>query len=260
MMGSGGQDPAGSVADGVAWSPSSIHSEKQDARVEGYEASRSDSTPPRVFLPPEEAQEAARKRFVNFTQFFKTVLQKADFQAQERPISEQIRITKMFIKKRRRLTVPQPAITPNVRQSSAGCKGLSTVCSKKSHTFGVGVFVSHIAAQRRRHGGRSPSQENQGGTTDPCNYQWLCAENTSRNHWRSWSESRLWDPQAMQRNSSVIAMNRRTTGQYGLRGVRVGSEPSRATKIVVATSRPSQHSRGCYSGGYTRGSRRHSSW
>ena len=39
-----------------------------------------------------------------------------------------------------------------------------------------------------------------------------------------------------------------------------GSEPLRATKIVVATSRPSQHSRGgCYSGGYTRGSRRHSS-
>ena len=61
----------------------------------------------------------------------------------------------------------------------------------------------------------------QGGTTDPSSYQWLCAENTSRNHWRSWSESRLWDPQAIQRNSSVIAMNR-TTGQYGLRGVRVG--------------------------------------
>ena len=28
--------------------------------------------------------------------------------------------------------------------------------------------------------------------------------------------------QAIQRNSSVIAMNRRTTGQHGLRGVRVG--------------------------------------
>ena len=53
MMGSGGQDPAGSVADGVAWSPSSIqpvddvepirHSEcSENVRGEGYEASRSD--------------------------------------------------------------------------------------------------------------------------------------------------------------------------------------------------------------------------
>ena len=55
-MGSGGQDPAGSVADGVAWSPSSIqsvdevepirHSEcsenHEGARGEGDEATRSD--------------------------------------------------------------------------------------------------------------------------------------------------------------------------------------------------------------------------
>ena len=111
--------------------------------------------------------------------------------------------------------------TPREREGSAVAFHNSTACSHterpgrvqqvardyrqsaaRTRTPSVwGAFVSHIAGRRRR--------------------QWLCAENTSRNHWRSWSESRLWDPQAIQRSTRVIGMNRRTTGQYGLRGVRV---------------------------------------
>ena len=73
------------------------------------------STPPRVSLPPEEAQEAARKRVVKLRAVLDTLgeddetyptikaaLQKAEVQAQERPISEQIRITKMFISRKQK--------------------------------------------------------------------------------------------------------------------------------------------------------------
>ena len=91
--------------------------------------------------------------------------------------------------------------TPREREGSAVAVHSSTACNHterpgrvqqvardyrqpaaRTRTPSVwGALVSHIAGRRRRrHGGRSPSQENQGGITDPCSYQWLCAENTSQ--------------------------------------------------------------------------------
>ena len=73
------------------------------------------STPPRVSLPPEKAQDAARKRVVKLRAVLDTLgeddetyptikaaLLKAEVQAQERPISEQIRNTKMFISRKQK--------------------------------------------------------------------------------------------------------------------------------------------------------------
>ena len=100
----------------------------------------------------------------------------------------------------------------------------------------------------------------QGGTTDPSSYQWF----VRREHLSqslevmvrvqivgSTGHTTQLQCDCDEPNHGSIWIARRQSG---------GSEPSRATQIVVATSRPSQHSRGgCYSGGYTRGSRRHSS-
>ena len=126
---SGGQDPAGSVADGVAWSPSSIqpvddvepirHSEcsekHEGARGEGDEATRSDFDATKgVFASRGGAgsrpQASCETRAVLDTlgeddetyPTIKAALQKTEVQAQERPISEQTRITKMFISRKQK--------------------------------------------------------------------------------------------------------------------------------------------------------------
>ena len=152
---------------------------------------------------------------------FKAALQKAEVQAQERPISEQIRITKMFISRKQKRVeqtrletekakevlsraqkeqVEQEAlladgerrleallakekVLPSPFSNHTECPGRVQQVARdyrqsaaRTRTPSVwGAFVSHIAGRRRRHGGRSPLQENQGGITDPCSYQWLYA-------------------------------------------------------------------------------------
>ena len=203
------------------------------------------STPPRVSLPPEEAQEAARKRVVKLRAVLDTLgednetyptikaaLQKAEVQAQERPISEQTRITKMFISRKqkkveqtrletekakeslsraqteqveqealsadgeRRLeallakekvlpspfTVPQPAITPNVQAEFSRLQGIDSLQQELAH-LRCGEHLSHtLPDDDDDMVADLPHKKTKVGPQTPSNYQWLCAENTSRNH------------------------------------------------------------------------------
>ena len=264
------------------------------------------STPPRVSLPPEEAQDAARKRVVKLRAVLDTLgeddetyptikaaLQKAEVQAQERPISEQIRITKMFISRKqkkveqtrletekakealsraqteqveqealladgeRRLeallakdkvllspfTVPQLAITPNVQAEFSRLQGIIDSLQQELAHLRCGEHLSHtLPDDDDDMVADLPHKKTKVGRQTPPVISG-CAP-------RTWSESRLWDPQAIQRNSSVIAMNRQNHWSIWIaRRQSWGSKPSRAAKIVVATSRPFQHSRGgCSSG------------
>ena len=111
----------------------------------------------------------------------------------------------------------------------------STVCRENSHTFGV-LQLSVVV--RREHFSQS--------------LEVMVKPD--------------WDPQAIQRSASVIAMNRRTTGQCGSREVRVveashpGPPKMLLRRLALSALQSGCHSAGgCYSGGYTRGPRRHSS-
>ena len=218
--------------------------------------------------------------------------------AQERPISEQIRITKMFINRKQKVveqtrletekakevlstdgerrleallakeevlpspfTVPQPAITPNVQAEFSRLQGIIDSVQQELAHLQCAERLSHTLPDDDDDDmvADLPHKKTKVGSQTPAVISG-CAPRTplaiTGGHGQS--PSRLWDPQAIQRNASVIAMNRRTTGQYGLRGVRVG-EASHPGPPKLLLRRPgSQHSRGgCYSGGYTRGSRRH---